>query len=345
MTEHSPNSRQWMNSEERTYDEAYRVATLYYYQRLNTEHIAKEMGFSRPKVSKLLNYAREHGIVDIQVFDTRTRLSPLEEIVQARFSLKRVHIVPVPSYTGESVWLERVARYTANYLNQILVGHQVLGIAWGTTISEISMHLIPKVLIGLKVVQLNGSANTALSDNRYAADILQTFARNYQASVQLFPVPSFFDYEETKRALWRERSIQTILKQQQEADVLLYSVGAVHAGVPSRVYAGDYLEPSDLEELNRQNVVGDISTVFFRPDGSWADIPLNQRASGPPLNLYKTVDRALCVVSGSAKVHGLHAALEAGYMNELIVDEPTARSLVKAYLPEYVASDGEVALF
>ncbi len=335
---------QRMNSEERIFDEAYRVASLYYYQDLNTEQIAKEMGFSRPKVSKLLSYARQHGIVDIKVYDTRTRLSPLETIICNRFALKRVHIVPVPSYAGESVWLERVARYTANYLNQVLVGHQVLGIAWGTTISEISMHLIPKVLIGMKIVQLNGSANTALSDNRYAANILQAFADNYQASVQLFPVPSFFDYEDTKRALWRERSIQAILRQQQEADVLLYSVGAVHAGVPSRVYAGDYLEPEDLAELKREEVVGDISTVFYRADGSWADIPLNQRASGPPLHLFQSVDRALCVVAGRAKVQGLHAALQAGYMNELVVDEPTARELVKAYLPEHVASNGEVAL-
>lgn len=339
------NSHRWMKSEERVYDEAYRVATLYYYQGLNTEQIGKEMKFSRPKVSKLLNYARTHGIVDIQVVDMRTRLSPLEGVIRNRFSLRRVHIVPVPDYTGQSVWLERVARYTANYLNEILVGHQVLGIAWGTTISEISMQLIPKVLIGMKIVQLNGSANTALADNRYAADILQTFARNYQASVQLFPVPSFFDYKETKDALWRERSIQAVLKQQQEADILLYGVGAVHAGVPSRVYAGDYLEPEDLEELKLQGVVGDISTVFFRADGTWADIPLNQRASGPPLDLYRSVDRALCVVSGTAKIHGLHAALNAGYMNELIVDEPTARALVASYLPEHVAADGEVAVF
>jgi DNA-binding transcriptional regulator LsrR (DeoR family) len=74
-------------------------------------------------------------------------------------------------------------------------------------------------------------------------------------------------------------------------------------------------------------VIGDLATVFFREDGSYEDIPINRRASGPPLKLYKNVPRAVCVVSGRAKVSGLYAALRAGYIQDLIVDEPTARLL------------------
>jgi deoxyribonucleoside regulator len=326
-----------MTNEERMYDEALRVVTLYYYQGLNTERIAKEMKFSRPKVSKLLNYARVKGLVEIKILDNRTELAPLEQAIKDEFGIRRVHIISVPDYMGELVWLERAARYAANYLNSILQPHQVLGIAWGTTISEISEHLIPKRLTGLKIVQLNGSANTTISDNRYAANIIQTIAANYQASVQLFPVPGFFDYKETKDALWRERSIRAILDLQQNADVLLYSIGAVRAGVPSRVYSGDFLEPVDLQSLREHGVVGDIATVFYRADGSWDDIPLNHRASGPPLNLYTKAPHGICVVSGLAKVKGLYAALKAGYMTELIIDEPSANYLVN----EFVYADGD----
>ena len=81
--------------------------------------------------------------------------------------------------------------------------------------------------------------------------------------------------------------------------------------------------------LEEEGVVGDLATVFFREDGSYEDIPINQRASGPPLSLYKKVPRGICVVSGRAKVPGLHAALQAGLMRELIVDEPTARTLLE----------------
>jgi DNA-binding transcriptional regulator LsrR (DeoR family) len=305
------------------------VATLYYYQGITTEAIASMMRFSRPKVSRLLSLARQSGLVEIRIVNVQNSLKPLESLIKERFSLKQVHIVPVPRLLGEIVWLEWVTRYTANYLNTILESGNTLAVAWGTTISGIAAHLIPKRLSGVAIVQMNGSGNTYTPDNQYAADILQKFAQNYQASYMLFPVPTFFDYKETKDALWRERSIQTIIDMQRRADILLYSIGAVDAGVSSHVYSSGYLEAADLQALEEQKAVGDLATVFFREDGSYADIPLNQRSSGPPLELFKAAPRAICVVSGRAKVSGLHAALRAGYMNELIIDEPTAELLCR----------------
>ena len=313
-----------MDTQDSLYQEMLQVATLYYYQGLTTETIAGMMNFSRPKVSRLLNLARQNGLVEIHIVNVQNSLKPLELLIKDQFGLKQVHIVPVPKLLGEIVWQEWVTRYTANYLNTILESGNTLAVAWGTTISGIVAHLIPKRLTGVTIVQLNGSGNTYTPDNQYAANILQKFAENYQASFMLFPVPTFFDYKETKAALWRERSIQKIIEIQQRADILLYSIGAVNGGVPSHVYSNGYLEPKDLQALEDERVIGDLATVFFREDGSYEDIPLNQRASGPPLQLYKTASRAICVVSGRAKVSGLHAALRAGYMNELIIDEPTA---------------------
>jgi DNA-binding transcriptional regulator LsrR (DeoR family) len=141
-------------------------------------------------------------------------------------------------------------------------------------------------------------------------------------------VPTFFDYASTKNALWKERSIQRILQLQEKADLLLFSIGAVNAGVPSHVYAGGYLEERDLDEIKKYRIVGDIATVFFREDGSFENISLNRRTSGPNLNLFRE-KHGVCVVSGLAKVKGLHAAMLGGLVKELILDEPTARALTE----------------
>lgn len=316
-----------MSNEERLYREALQVATMYYYQGLTTEVIAREMNFSRPKVSRLLSQARNSGMVEIRIVNVQKALSPLEEAIKRRFGLNSIHIVPVQELLGEVVWLERVARFTANYISSILEPGMTIAVAWGTTISEVTSNLVPRRIPELRIVQLNGSGNTFSPDNRYAASILQTIADNFQAQAVLFPVPAFFDFEETKNAMWRERSIRNIISLQESSEVLLYSIGAVDAGVPSHVYAKGFLEREDLDELVRNEVVGDLATVFFRGDGSYEDVPLNRRSSGPPLSLYKRVRHAICVVSGRAKVPGLYAALRAGYMNELIIDEPTARLL------------------
>ena len=128
--------------------------------------------------------------------------------------------------------------------------------------------------------------------------------------------------------MWKEGSVQRIKEMASKADLLIYSIGSPDARIPSYVHAGGYLEPNDNAELEHEGVVGDIATVFFRFDGSYDNIPLNARASGIDLSLFKRAKHALCVVSGLAKAVGVRAALRGGLMSELIVDEPTARALL-----------------
>lgn len=311
--------------------DAIKAARMYYYQNMTTGAIAKEMKVSRSTVSRMLSFARAEGLVDIRIVDPGEVPRQLETSIMQGFELERVHVVPVPDVAGEAEWLERVAQYTANYLNTLFGSEMILGIAWGTTLTAISKHLLRKNTHKSQIVQLNGAGNTRSMGIEYASEIVTRFAKNYRARAHLFPVPTFFDFAETKEALWKERSIQRILSLHERADLLLYSIGAVNAGLPSHVYSGGYLEQKDYLELEKLKIAGDIATVFFREDGSWEGIPLNERASGPGLDLFQR-KRSICVVSGIAKVAGLRAALRGRLMKELILDEPSARELVKRYL-------------
>lgn len=311
---------------------AIHAARMYYYQNLTTEAIAREMVISRSSVSRLIAFARERGLVTIRIIDVDDQPSALAQSMYSKYhQVKKVHIVPVPYILGETEWLERVAQYTANYLNTIFDSEMIMGVAWGATISAISRYLQPKTTHNSHIVQLNGAGNTRSMGIEYAGEIIMRFGHAYQASVDLFPVPTFFDYVSTKEAFWKERSVKRILELQERADLLLHSIGAVSSGVPSHVYSGGFLETKDYQELRRLNIAGDIATVFFRQDGSFDNIPINLRASGPNLNLIKQKN-AVCVVSGLGKVAGLHAALLGGLVKELIVDEPTARMLVEKYI-------------
>jgi DNA-binding transcriptional regulator LsrR (DeoR family) len=312
-------------------NDAVRAARMYYYQNLTTAVIAKEMKVSRSTVSRLLSFARDSGLIDIRVVEPSEHPDKLSKSISDYFGISNVHVVPVPEIAGEAEWLERVAQYTANYLNTLFESNMTLGIAWGTTLTAISRHLLRKTTYNSQIVQLNGAGNTRSMGIGYASQIIMRFSENYRARAHLFPVPTFFDFSETKQALWKEGSIKRILDLQRKADLLLYSIGAVNAGIPSHVYSGGYLSQEDYKHLETQKVAGDIATVFFREDGTWHDIPINQRCSGPNLDLFQRV-RGICVVSGLAKIHGLHAALTGKMMSELIVDEPTARVYVNQYL-------------
>lgn len=320
-----------MDDSEKSVD-AIRAARMYYYQNMTTEAIAQELSMSRSTISRLLSFARNKGLVDIRIVDPNEHPQLLEQKIIERFKIKRVHVVPVPDILGEAEWLERVAQYAANYWNTIFNSNMILGIAWGTTTSAVSRHLVQKATHNSQIVQLNGAGNTQTMGIEYASEIIMRFSQNYQAIAHLFPVPTFFDYAETKKALWEERSIQRLLDLQNKADLLLYSIGAVNAGIPSHVYSGGHLEKQDYAELEKEGLVGDIATVFFREDGSFNGVAINHRASGPNLDLFQK-KYGVCVVSGLGKVQGIYAALRGGLMKELIVDEPTARKLVDEFVP------------
>jgi DNA-binding transcriptional regulator LsrR (DeoR family) len=304
------------------------VAKLYYYQGMTTEDIAQELGLSRPKVSRLLTQARQQGMVQIQIFDPYDGSQSLGKELEKLYQLKSVHTVPVPDNISEAEALERVAIFTGAHLNTLIKAGTVMGVAWGTTLAAISRHLIPQPTQNMSIVQLNGSGSLANISNPHINEVILRFGQNYNARVYLFPVPAFFDYASTKTALWKERSVKRILELQHSADIMLFSIGAIDSAVPGYVYSSGYLEEKDFEEIQCEHLMGDIATVFFRQDGSFQDIPLNQRASGPDLSLIRKVNHAVCVVAGKSKVQALKAALAGKLLNELIVDEPTARLLL-----------------
>lgn len=311
--------------------EAIKVSRLYYYQNRTTQAIADEMNVSRSTISRLLKFAYEEGLIRINIVDPAEEPRLIEKRITDRFVGIHVHVVPVPEIMSEAEWLNRVANYTASYLNTVFCSNMTLGIAWGTTLTAVSKYLNKKTTHNSQIVQLNGAGNIISMGIEYASEIIVRFAENYQARAHLFPLPCFFDYPETKNALWQERSIKRILSIQKQADILLFSIGAVNAGIPSHVYSGGYLSEIDYKELKGLDVVGDIATVFFKSNGDYKNIPLNERASGPELSFFRD-KYSICVVSGLAKVKGLFAALKGQYIKELIVDEPTALELVRTYL-------------
>lgn len=307
--------------------DALTAAQLYYMQDLTMEAIAAELHTSRSSVSRLLSHARETGLVEIQVRSPLDMPRQVEADIRRRYGVV-AHVVPVPELTSDVDRLERVAISAARILGSFFDSNMTMGVAWGSTMSAVSRHLVAKATHNSSIVQLNGAANPRTTGILYASEILQRFGGAYGAYVQQFPVPAFFDDPGTKKALWRERSIHRVIDIQAGMDVAVFGLGSPFAGVPSHVYIGGYLDDDDFASLAEAKVVGDVATVFFREDGSDDGIALNQRSSGPDLQVLRRVSRRVCIVAGTSKLASLRGALAAGLITDLILDSRTARELV-----------------
>jgi deoxyribonucleoside regulator len=299
-------------------EESMRVAaTMYYLQDEPMDAIARRLGTSRSTVSRLLKADAATGVA---------------AHLLARFGI-RAHVVPVRARAQEVERLDQVANVAARLLMDLFDDEMVLGVAWGTTVSAVARALGRKPTHSGTVVQLNGAANTVTSGVDYASTIVTAYGAAFDAEVRHFPVPAFFDFADTREAMWRERSVQRVLAVQQRADIALFGVGALGGQVPSHVYSSGYLDESDLAALYASGVVGDVCTVFLRQDGSYRDIAINRRATGPTPAELARIPRRPRRTTGEAKLRPLLAALRAGTVTDLIIDEPTARRLVPGPRP------------
>ena len=304
------------------------ASSMYYLQDMKMESIASHLHMSRSSVSRLLKQARESGLVEITLRPTPTRAPGTSQAIHNRFGVE-VYVVPTADSATVAERLEQVAMTTARMVSGWFDSDMVLGVAWGTTLAAIARHLNKRTTRGSTIVQLNGAANNHTSGVDYVANLVSLFGDAFDARVQLFPVPAFFDYAETRRAMWRERSIARVLELQRRADIVLFSIGAVAGEVPSHVYSAGYLEREDIELLEAEGVVGDVCTVFLRADGTYEDLSLNERATGPTPAELTRVPRRVCAVAGESKAVPLLAALRAGLITHLVLDEQTATRLVE----------------
>lgn len=309
-------------------EELVTAASMYYAQGETMETIARHLGTSRSTVSRLLKEARETGLVRISINRRAQDQSSIGTTLERIFGLN-VTVVQVRDTASELHRLNQVARIASQLLSDEVTDNSVVGVAWGTTLAALVEHLTPRSLHGVRVVQLNGGANGTDTGIPYVGAIIGAMAQAWSATPMLFPVPAFFDYAETKKLMWRERSVQSVLAMQRHVDIAVFGIGSLNASLPSHVYSQGYLDEADMAEISAEKVVGDVCTVLLRADGSWRDVGLNARATGPNPSELQALKRRFCVVAGTAKAVPLLAALRAKVATDLVVDDATARAVLE----------------
>ncbi|MFB9758432.1 sugar-binding transcriptional regulator [Ectobacillus funiculus] len=302
-----------------------RIANLYYIEGWTQGKIAKKFGVSRPFICRLLQKAKDSGIVEVYIKDESVHTVELEQQLKDKYKLKDIVVVSTEGLAPETV-RRAVGQAGAYYLSKNLGDIKQIGISWGLTLSELVKEYPFEHREEINVVPLVGGIGTKHIEI-HANQLAYELAKKMQGTSSYLYAPAIVETEELKEYLLEVPDIEMVLEKGKNVDVALISVGNPYKDSTMRSLG--YLQDEDLQQFRKMGIVGDIASRFFDASGNIVDHPLNHRIIGLSLEQLRQIKKVIGIVEGAHKLESLSAALKGSYIDVLIIDEHTASALIK----------------
>jgi DNA-binding transcriptional regulator LsrR (DeoR family) len=133
------------------------AARLYYLEYLSQGEIAARLAMTHSNVSRVLQAARETGVVEVKILDTPLRARSLEEALIDQFDLDNALVATDQSQ--HSV-LQEVASLGREAFLEASRGSRIAAISWGSTLQAVVESIVPGRSDDLETVQLGAWVST-----------------------------------------------------------------------------------------------------------------------------------------------------------------------------------------
>ena len=304
------------------------AAELYYLEQLSQHEIAARLGVSRSTVSRMLQLARDRGIVHIEIRHpgpgAATARTPeqLGDALRSALGLRRVVVVP-PARRGGVQPL--VAPALAEVAALGLGRGDALAVSWGRTVLELARARRWPSLPGVLLVP--AIAGFEERDARFQTnDIARRAADASGADVNLIHAPAL-PSARLRRSLLADEDISRRLAVWDRLSAALVGIGPPLAEAdtgPAHVMAA-------AGEL--RGAAGDVVSRYFDADGRPVPFAGEQRLLGVSRDQLRNAGTVIGVAAGTAKATSIVGAARAGLVDVLVTDETTAGAALAAVEP------------
>lgn len=300
------------------------VAKLYYKSDYSQQQIANKLKLSRPTVSRLLQYAKDKGFVQINIADPIEDNISLESDLKEKYNLSDVKIAYAPLNTTMEI-KKSIGIKAADYLYDITKDGDIIGVSWGTTIYSVACNLKHKSLKGVQIVQLKGGISHSQC-NTYAYEIMELFSEAFSTLGRYLPLPVIFDTAQMKTLIEKDKHIKKILDLGRQANIAMFTVGTVKDD--ALLFRLGYIDEKDKNILQNK-AIGDICSRFIDSEGNICDKELDKRTVGISLEELREKEKRILVAGSQRKIEAIKATLIGKFANILITDQYTAQELLK----------------
>jgi len=299
---------------------AARVARQFYLEGVSKVDIADRLGISRFRVARLLDSARESGLVRIEIGLPGGMLDAgLSAELCSAFGLTQAFVFNFPD--DESPLRQRLGEAAGQVLMDLIKPGDVLGLTWSRTLSGLAAALTQ--LPPCPIVQMTGAVPPP--DGRDLLELVRGVARIGGGPAHVFYAPMLLDDAQTAAAIRRQGDIAEAFALVPNVTIAVVAIGAWGPGL-STIY--DAITPAEREALAALGVHAEVAGVFIGADGSPRVTPLDSRMIVTPGPLFTLVPFVLAVAYDPAKSSAVRAAIRGGLVHGLVTHTSLARALL-----------------
>ncbi len=299
-----------------------KICYLYYEKNLTQQEISRQTGLSRIKVSRMIQKAKDIGIVKV-VIDFNGSFLEKEIELSNKYNLKNTIIIDSDI---DSNTKSLVAAAAAYFLENNLLDNSTVAVGWGSTLRLIQDYLNPidKNILFSPIIGGHGKNEFDL----HASSIAASMAKKTNCKSLSLLAPAFIQNIEEKEIYLKDKLTQEVLAKSAAAEYAIFSLGnPLHH--ESTLNNSGYFSDEDIKLLHKESSICDIvSIVFLNNKCEPCCESISDRSIGIKTEELKKIPNKICVVEGASKYLTVKTALQAGYIDILILDNKMAEFLI-----------------
>lgn len=288
------------------------AAHHYYIEQHSQEEVARLLSTSRSNVSRLLDAAREEGIVRFVIDYPLQRHHALERALTSRFGIGDITVVT------QQDTMQAIGQAAARWLlDHVENGHRI-AIGWGLSVETTINNVHTNEAMDVEVVQIGGDLTVAPAASGH--ELVTRLARALGGHHRFLHAPALVDSEQAAAGLRSDPLIQEELERARAADIALVGIGVPGVGFAEQVIVNSYNGVTAPQAV--------VAARLFDKDGVEIPGPLSRRVIAIDAADLKTIPCVVGIARGARKAAAIAAALSGRLINVLICDQDAASAVL-----------------
>lgn len=303
-----------------------KVAYLHFVEGKSQTEIAKDLDIYRTTISRMITRAKSEGIVKIEINNFDSSIFALEEYVQLKYGMKRIEIVSNEACETSEELTKAVAKRAAELIRHTIREKDVVGISWGSTLSEVVENIEPRKVKDVSFCPLAG-APSQMNTKYHVNTLVYEMTRIFQGEKTF--INDMVVQEEKQQAfgILNSKYFEELLRLWENLDLVIVGIGGELALGTSQWR--DLLTENDYSVLDEAGAIGELCCRFFDREGELVHEQLQKRLIAITPEQFSKVPKSIAVGQGENKAQAILAILKKGYINHLVTDKKTIQKVLE----------------